>query len=39
MAEETSLEDYKKAYREKRADEKKGGFLIHLAVYILVDTC
>ncbi len=38
MTEEISLEGYKKAYREIRAEEEKRGFLIHLAVYVLVNT-
>jgi hypothetical protein len=37
MGEEISLEEYKKAYREIRAEEEKRGFLIHLAVYLLVN--
>jgi hypothetical protein len=37
MGEENSLEEYKKAYREIRAEEEKRGFLIHLAAYVLVN--
>jgi len=37
MGEEISLEEYKKAYREIRADEEKRGFQIHLVVYLLVN--
>ena len=37
MAEEISLEEYKKAYREIRAEKEKRGFLTHLVVYILVN--
>ncbi|WP_202319021.1 2TM domain-containing protein [Archaeoglobus neptunius] len=37
MAEEITLEDYKKAYREIRKEEEKRGFLVHLAVYLLVN--
>ena len=37
MAQEISLEEYKKAYREVRRDEEKRGFLVHLVVYILVN--
>lgn len=37
MAEEISLEEYKKAYRELMTEEEKRGFLIHLVVYILVN--
>ena len=37
MAEEISLEEYKKAYREITAEKEKRGFLTHLVVYILVN--
>ncbi len=37
MAEEISLEEYKKGYREIRVDEAKRGFLVHLPVYMLVN--
>jgi hypothetical protein len=37
MAEEITLEEYKKAYREIKAEEEKGGFLIHLVVYVLIN--
>jgi len=37
MGEERTLEEYKKAYREIRAEEEKRGFLIHLTVYVLVN--
>jgi len=37
MAEETSLEEYKKAYREVVSEEEKRVFLIHLVVYVLVN--
>ncbi|KUK03917.1 MAG: hypothetical protein PWR26_1435 [Methanosarcinales archaeon] len=38
MAEEISLEDYKRAYREMKTEEARRGFLAHLAVYVLVNT-
>ncbi|MEM2954424.1 MAG: 2TM domain-containing protein [Candidatus Nanoarchaeia archaeon] len=38
MAEELSLEEYKKAYREIIAEEEKRDFLAHLSVYVLVNT-
>lgn len=38
MAEEISLEDYKNAYREIKAEAEKRGFLVHLVVYVLVNT-
>ncbi|GEM_PF-4600397 len=34
MAQEISLERYKKAYREVREEEEKRGFLAHLVVYV-----
>ena len=37
MAEETSLEEYKKAYREIVSGEEKRDFLVHLVVYVLVN--
>ena len=37
MAEEVSLEEYKKAYREVVSEEEKRVFLIHLVVYVLVN--
>ena len=37
MAEETSLEEYKKAYREIVSEEEKRDFLVHLVVYVLVN--
>jgi hypothetical protein len=37
MAEEISLEEYKKAYREIVTEEEKRGFIIHLAVYLVVN--
>jgi hypothetical protein len=37
MAEEISLEEYKKAYREMIAEEEKSDFLIHLVAYVLVN--
>ena len=37
MAQEISLERYKKAYREVREEEEKRGFLAHLVVYVLVN--
>ena len=37
MAEETSLEEYKKAYREVVSEEEKRDFLVHLVVYVLVN--
>ena len=38
MTEEISLEDYKNAYREIKAETEKRGFLVHLVVYVLVNT-
>ena len=38
MTQEISLEEYKRAYREMRKEEEKRGFLVHLIVYILVNT-
>jgi hypothetical protein len=37
MAEEISLEEYKKAYREIMAEEGKRDFLIHLVAYVLIN--
>ena len=37
MAEEISLEEYKKAYREIVSEEEKIGFSVHLVVYVLVN--
>jgi len=37
MAEEISMGKYKKAYREVVKEKEKRGFLIHLAVYIIVN--
>ncbi|PXF52380.1 MAG: histidine kinase [Candidatus Methanophagaceae archaeon] len=37
MAEEVSLEEYKKAYREVVSEEEKRDFLVHLVVYVLVN--
>ena len=37
MAEEISLEEYKKAYRELMAEEEKRDFRIHLVAYVLVN--
>ena len=37
MAEEVSLEGYKKAYREVVSEEEKRDFLVHLVVYVLVN--
>ncbi|HID92675.1 MAG TPA: 2TM domain-containing protein [bacterium (Candidatus Stahlbacteria)] len=37
MAGEISVEEYKKAYREVRKEREKRGFIIHLAVYIIVN--
>ena len=37
MAEEISLEEYKKAYREIMAEEEKRDFRIHLVAYVLVN--
>ncbi len=37
MSEEISLEEYKKAYREMRAEDEKRGFSVHLVVYVLVN--
>jgi len=37
MAQEISLEEYKKANREIRKEEAKRGFLAHLVVYVLVN--
>ena len=37
MAEEASLEGYKKAYRGVVSEEEKRVFLIHLVVYVLVN--
>lgn len=37
MLEEISLEEYKKAYREMKAEDEKRGFSVHLVVYVLVN--
>lgn len=37
MAEEITLEEYKKAYREMMREKAKRSFLTHLVVYILVN--
>lgn len=37
MAGEISLEEYKKAYREMRAEDEKRDFSVHLVVYVLVN--
>ena len=37
MAEEISLEEYKKAYGEIVSEEEKIGFSVHLVVYVLVN--
>jgi len=37
MAEEISLEEYKKVYRGIVAEEEKRGFSVHLVVYVLVN--
>ena len=37
MAEGASLEEYKKAYREVVKESAKIGFIIHLAVYVVVN--
>ncbi|KAF5429798.1 2TM domain-containing protein [Candidatus Methanophagaceae archaeon] len=37
MAEEISLEEYKKAYGVIVSEEEKIGFLVHLVVYVLVN--
>ena len=37
MAEEVSLEEYKKANREVVSEEEKRDFLVHLVVYVLVN--
>ena len=37
MAEEISLEEYKKAYREIVSEDEKIGFSVHLVVYVLVN--
>jgi hypothetical protein len=37
MSEEISLDEYKKAYREVRAEDEKRGFSVHLVVYVLVN--
>ena len=37
MAEEVSLEEYKKAYRGVRKEKEKRGFIIHLTVYVIVN--
>ncbi len=37
MAEEISLDEYKKAYREMEVEEGKKGFSVHLVAYVLVN--
>lgn len=37
IEEDISLGEYKKAYREIRAEEERKGFLIHLSIYIVVN--
>jgi len=37
MAEEISLEEYKKAYREIEVEEAKRSFSVHLVVYMPVN--
>jgi hypothetical protein len=37
MAQEISLEEYKRAYREIMKEEAKRGFLAHLVSYVLVN--
>ena len=37
MAEEISLEEYKKAYGEIVSEDEKIGFSVHLVVYVLVN--
>ena len=37
MAEEISLEEYKKAYVEIVSEEEKRDFSVHLVVYVLVN--
>jgi len=37
MAKEISLAEYKKAYREMIKENERRGFLIHAAVYVLVN--
>ena len=37
MAEEISLDEYKKAYREMEVKEAKKRFSVHLVVYVLVN--
>ncbi len=34
---DVSLEEYKEAYREIRAEEEKKGFFAHLPIYIVVN--
>ncbi len=38
MSQEISLEEYKKAYREIRKEEEKRDFLVHLVIYIIINT-
>jgi len=33
-----TLEAYKKAFREVKKEEEKRGFLVHLTIYIIVNT-
>jgi len=37
MAEEITLAEYKKAYREIVSEEEKRDFFVHLVVYVLVN--
>lgn len=37
MAQETPLEEYKRAYREVVMEEEKRGFIVHSVVYALVN--
>jgi len=38
MPEDIALEDYKKTYRGVVVEEEKRGFLIHLVVYVLINS-
>ncbi len=38
MANEINLKEYKRAYRQLISEEEKKSFVIHLVVYILVNT-
>ena len=37
MANDISLEEYKKAHRDVRKEKEKRGFIIHLVVYFVVN--